>query len=56
MEWSSKGKRPVSSSAAMTPADQTSEAGVTLEERTSGAMNQGVPSSPSSVRGRLFSS
>lgn len=36
---SSKGKRPVSSWCAMTPADQMSEAGTTAELSTSGAMN-----------------
>ena len=36
---SSKGKRPVSSWCAMTPADHTSEAGSTADRSTSGAMN-----------------
>ncbi len=36
---SSKGKRPVSSWCAITPADQMSEAGTTAELSTSGAMN-----------------
>ena len=34
-----KGKRPVSSWCAMTPADHTSEAGSTADLSTSGAMN-----------------
>ena len=53
---SSKGRRPLRSWKAMTPADQMSLAGVTLEESTSGAMYQGVPSRPRSRRGRLPSS
>ena len=36
---SSKGKRPVSSWCAITPADHTSDAGTTAELSTSGAMN-----------------
>lgn len=40
---SSKGKRPVSSWTAITPAAQTSDAGVNWELSVSGAMNHGVP-------------
>mmetsp|Transcript_27685 Transcript_27685/g.70523 ORF Transcript_27685/g.70523 Transcript_27685/m.70523 type:complete len:581 (-) Transcript_27685:676-2418(-) len=49
--WSSKGSMPVSSWQAMTPALQMSEGVPTWELRVSGAMNQGVPSTPRLVMG-----
>ena len=50
---SSKGKRPVSSWCAMTPADHTSEAGTTAELSTSGAMYliRRTPCQPPSAEG-----
>ena len=53
LDASSKGSLPQSSWYAMTPADHTSASGPTREDRTSGAMNQGVPSNPRSERGSL---